>query len=127
MNIVKLKTKKVIDIVTTNSFLWSFAQFFVFLYFSFSVLIIVLSFSQNLLYSSLIDLFADRQCFRSYLRVSILQNKKLLSTDFDNNVAREVLFSFFVGQDVITVTRIPKRYGMCIWKIYLLPGSFHIC
>ena len=73
-------------------------------------------FSKHLLYSSLIDWFVAGQSFSSYLRVSILHSKNLLSTTFDNNLAREVSHSFFFGKDVITVTGIPKSYGMYFKK-----------
>ena len=77
----------------------------------------ILSFSWHLLDSSPIDWCAAGQCFfNSYLRVSILHNKRLLSTTFDNNLAREVLYSFFFGEDVVTVIGIPRKYSIFIYS-----------
>ena len=50
----------------------------------------------------------------------------MLSTTFDNNLAREVLYFFLFSKNITTVTGTPKKYSMYIRKVYLQPGSFHI-
>ena len=136
MNIVKLNTAKIINIfkLSQNSFLSLTSCIFFYIltvlhkpYWFQNILLFLLeiwwchvetsfcfhkihllkySFSQYLLYSSLIDWFAAGQCFSSNLRVSILHNKNLLAIPFGKNLPREVLYYFFFGEDVISVTGI---------------------